>query len=161
MLALRSAFPFSDFHCYWRAGGLTVTDGGCFVTLLSSPDWISNYWLLSSRQTTLLCYFKPLPLGSLAAMAVSDTESCCHLQLAQMPLRLDEWHFYESSQNSNSLNEDMKMHLIRQTEGMNKICNQFLVCFAIGWVVFLVCYRGQCNKRQTFQTIWKVFFSLC
>lgn len=38
-----------------------------------------------------------------------------------MPLRHDEWHFYENSQNRTGLNEDKNMHIREKTEGVNKI----------------------------------------
>lgn len=62
-------------------------------------------------------------------MAVSDPDSRCHLQLALMPLRLDEWHFYESSQNrtGTGLNEDINMHIRGKTEVVKHGCAFFAV----------------------------------
>lgn len=65
-----------------------------------------------------LCYLKALPLGPRAAIAASDPDSSCHLQLEPTPLRHDEWHFYESSRNHTDagLSGDKNM-LIRGRRG--------------------------------------------
>lgn len=137
MLALRVTSPFRGFQCLSVCMWKSIGELGASEWQMETALWPLEIGkpfcpLLIECLTTGRSPHVKQP-GFMLSQAAPTWPTCCdgnvrswqpcHLQLALMPLRLDEWHFYESSQNltGTGLNEDMNAYIRGITAGVNKI----------------------------------------